>query len=187
MRIVAGSLRGRRIEAPPGPDIRPTSDRARQAVFNILESLALSGEAPPLRDAAVLDAFAGTGAMGLEALSRGAADAAFMERAGPALAACRRNAAMLGVEKSCHIVAADCLAPPKADAARDIVFLDPPYYQGLLDPALTALAAAGWIGDGTICVAELAAKEDFGNPAGFEILRDRRYGAARVVILIRRS
>jgi len=184
MRIVAGKHRGRRLAAPGGRDVRPTSDRARQALFNILEhGHFVEGGGSPFRNAHVLDAFAGTGALGLEALSRGAASATFMETGRQALDAIRRNVEACREEDKAEILKADATHPPKARVKSDIAFLDPPYRSGLAVPALEALAEAGWLADGAVCCVELAADEDFTPPEGFETLDERRYGAARIVFL----
>ncbi len=178
MRIVGGRHRGRAIEAPPGRDIRPTADRVRESVFNILEH----GKAGNPAGARVLDGFAGTGAMGLEALSRGAASAIFMDTD---IAPCRVNIDALGEDDATEAIRADCLSPPPATQPCALVFLDAPYDRGMSAPALTALAASGWIADGAVCVIELAAGEDFEPPPGFTITDERRYGAARVVFATR--
>ena len=164
--------------------MRPTSDRARQALFNILEHGGfVDGGGSPIRDANILDAFAGSGALGLEALSRGAARATFMETAAPALDAVRQNLEACREEDKAEILRADATRPPNARAACGVVFLDPPYRKGLAAPALTALAQAGWLAQDAICCVELAADEGFTPPEGFEQLDERRYGAARIVLL----
>src|SRR5271168_3784908 len=144
MRIAAGRHRGRRLLAPPGETVRPTSDRARQALFNILSHGQLAAEGVPFAGAAVLDAFAGTGALGLEALSRGAAQAVFIEQDREALAALRQNIAAFGEGDRARIVPGDATRPPRALSACELAFLDPPYRSGLATAALTALDAAGW-------------------------------------------
>jgi 16S rRNA (guanine966-N2)-methyltransferase len=184
MRIVAGKHRGRRLLAPPGPEVRPTSDRAREALFNILghgRFAAASG--PAWQDAVVLDAFAGTGALGLEALSRGAGEAYFLENNRAALDMLRRNIDALGETARAHLRSADATTPPPAGKPAGLAFLDPPYWSGLAAPALTALAKAGWLEPGALAVVEVAAKEDFDPPSGFELLDERRYGAARLLFL----
>ena len=184
MRVTAGKHRGRRLAIPAGRDVRPTSDRARQALFNILEHRGFrDGGGSLIRNAQILDAFAGSGALGLEALSRGAAHATFMETAAPALEAIRRNVEACREEGKSEILRVDATRPPKARAACNIAFLDPPYREGLAAPALAALAAAGWLADSAICCVELAADEDFSAPEGFELLDERRYGAARILLL----
>jgi len=185
MRIVGGSHRGRRLIAPPGELVRPTSDRAREALFNILSHGDFAVSGLPFADKPVLDAFAGTGAFGLEALSRGACDAAFIENEREALAALRRNIAALGEADRAHIVAGDATRPPRAAFACAVAFLDPPYKSGLAAPTLGALAAAGWLTPDALVMIEVAAREDLPMPAGFSIIDERVYGAARLVFLRR--
>lgn len=184
MRIVAGTHKGRTIAAPEGRDIRPTSDRVRESLFNILEHRGWgSGGQSLLPGARVLDAFCGTGALGLEALSRGAAHATFMDNARAALALCRENVRKFAETARADILQGDCLHPVRPRQPCSIVFLDPPYDEGLAVPALEALAAAGWIAVDALCVVETAAKDVLAPPPGFETLDGRRYGAARVTIL----
>jgi 16S rRNA (guanine966-N2)-methyltransferase len=185
MRIVGGSHRGRRLIAPSGDVVRPTSDRAREALFNILSHGDFAASGQPFADKPVLDAFAGTGAFGLEALSRGASAAVFIESEREALAALRRNVGALGEADRAHIVAGDATRPPRAALACAVAFLDPPYKSGLASPALTALAAAGWLTPDALVVIELAAREDLSAPAGFTVSDARVYGAARLVFLRR--
>jgi 16S rRNA (guanine966-N2)-methyltransferase len=179
MRIVAGRHRGRRLAAPAGSIARPTADRARQALFNILahaDGLTLAG-------ARVVDSFAGTGALGLEALSQGAAHACFIERHPAALAALEANIAALGEAERTTIIRADATRPPAAAQACTLALLDPPYHSDLAGPCLTALAGGGWLADGALAVVEVAAREPFAPPAGFAIVDERSYGAARLVFL----
>jgi 16S rRNA (guanine966-N2)-methyltransferase len=183
MRIVGGSHRGRRLLAPPGDAVRPTGDRVREALFDIILHGRFAAAGNPLAEAAVLDAFAGTGALGLEALSRGAAEAVFIERDAGALATLRRNVEALGEQARAHIVAGDATRPPRGERACAVAFFDPPYRSGLAAPALAALAAAGWIAADAVAVAEIAAREAFAPPAGFAMLDERVYGAARLVFL----
>jgi 16S rRNA (guanine966-N2)-methyltransferase len=189
MRIVAGRHRGRHIEAPEGLAVRPTADRTREAMFNILERgklpwpEAFADTGNPLTCARVLDAFAGTGALGLEAASRGAAHVTFMENQAVAIAACRDNIRALGEESRCEVVTYDVLHPPHAAMPCDLVLMDPPYGQGLAAPALAALRETGWIAPGTLVVIELMAKEDFAAPGGFATVDTRKYGKARLEFL----
>jgi len=187
MRIAAGRHRGRRLLAPPGETVRPTSDRARQALFNILSHGQLAAEGVPFAGAAGLDAFAGTGALGLEALSRGAAEAAFIEQDREALAALRQNIALLGEGGRARIVPGDATRPPRAPLGYAMVFLDPPYRSGLAAAALTALDAAGWLSPDALAVFELAAREHLAPPAGFILVDERIYGAARLLFLRRET
>jgi 16S rRNA (guanine966-N2)-methyltransferase len=183
VRIIAGRHRGRKLAAPPGETVRPTGERAREALFNILAHGKLAASGPAYGGALVLDAFAGTGAFGLEALSRGADEVVFIENGRAALATLRENIAALGEEQRTRIVGGDATAPPRAPAPAALAFLDPPYGKGLAAPALAALAAAGWLRDGALCVVEMAAKERIEPPPGFASLDERRYGPARVAFL----
>ncbi|MBU0725846.1 MAG: 16S rRNA (guanine(966)-N(2))-methyltransferase RsmD [Alphaproteobacteria bacterium] len=181
MRIVAGRHRGARLEAPPGDTTRPTADRARQALFDTLTGGRFDID---LVDSAVLDVFAGTGALGLEALSRGAAQAAFIEKDRAALAALRHNIEHLKVENRCRVLAIDATRPgPATGPHADIVLMDAPYRSGIAWPALAALDAAGWLAANVLIVIELAKDEAYDLPAGLTVLDDRRYGAARFVFL----
>jgi 16S rRNA (guanine966-N2)-methyltransferase len=182
MRIIAGRHRGRRLAAPPGAATRPTADRLRQALFDMLWHAPWGGR-DLVEGAAVLDAFAGTGALGLEALSRGAAHAFFLENDRAALAALRANIATCHEEDRAQVVAGDATRPPPARAACGLVFLDPPYGQGLLPRALSALGAAGWIAPGAVVSAELGRDEAIEPQPGFEKLGERAHGAARVLLL----
>jgi 16S rRNA (guanine966-N2)-methyltransferase len=182
VRIVAGKHRGRPLVAPPGRDLRPTSDRVREAVFNALcHGNNRIGDGDAVRDATILDGFSGTGAVGLEAASRGATQVTLMDRDATALNFCRRNVDALGEQATVTILSGDCLTPVKAASPCSLVFLDPPYGSGMAADALPALARAGWIAEGALCVVELAAKEPFEPPDGITIVDERRYGAARVV------
>ncbi len=185
MRIVAGRHRGRRLLAPPGEAVRPTSDRAREALFNILSHGWLAATGIPFAEAVVLDAFAGTGALGLEALSRGAAEAVFIENDRAALATLRKNVEAVGEAARCRIMPGDATRPPRAMAACAVVFLDPPYRSGLAAPALQALDTAEWLAEEAVAVIELAAREELSLPAGFTLVDERVYGAARLVFLRR--
>jgi 16S rRNA (guanine966-N2)-methyltransferase len=183
VRIIAGRHRGRLLAAPPGETVRPTGERAREALFNILAHGSFASSGPAYAGARVLDAFAGTGAFGLEALSRGAAGVVFIENNRAALAALRANIATLGEEQHADIISGDATAPPRAPAPVALAFLDPPYGKGLAVKALVALADAGWLAAGALCVVEMAAKERIEPPPGFSSLDERRYGAARLVFL----
>jgi 16S rRNA (guanine966-N2)-methyltransferase len=177
MRIVAGAWRGRSLIAPSGTETRPTADRVRQALFDILFHASWAGRSI-VEGASVLDVFAGTGAMGLEALSRGAARAVFVERARPALTALRANIAACRTEGRCEILAIDALSVPTGERA-DIVFLDPPYGLDLIPLTLKRLRAMGRIGSDSLIVAEAGRDE----PAlKVDALAERTHGAARVTI-----
>jgi 16S rRNA (guanine966-N2)-methyltransferase len=185
LRIVGGVHRGRRLVAPEGDTVRPTSDRAREALFNIVSHGDFAASGLIFAGRPVLDAFAGTGAVGLEALSRGASAAIFIEDNREALAVLRRNIATFGEEGRAQIVAGDATRPPRAAQACAVAFLDPPYRSGLAAPALAALAAAGWLTPDALVVIEVAAREDVPPAAGFTLIGERVYGAARLVFLRR--
>ncbi|MGI9127287.1 MAG: 16S rRNA (guanine(966)-N(2))-methyltransferase RsmD [Roseomonas sp.] len=182
MRIIAGRWKGRVLTAPPGLTTRPTSDRARQAIFDQLWHAPWAGR-DMLEDAVVLDGFAGTGAMGLEALSRGAARAFFMEQDRAALAALRANIAGCKAGDACRVIASDVTAPPIAAAPCSLVFLDPPYGMGLVPRALAGLLAKGWIAPGALIIAETGRDEATEIPPGFELISTREHGAARLSVL----
>ncbi len=182
MRIIAGRWKGRALVAPPGLATRPTSDRARQAIFDQLWHAPWAGR-DMLEGATVLDGFAGTGAMGLEALSRGAARAFFMEQDRAALAALRANIAACKAGDACRVIAGDVTAPPLAAAPCTLVFLDPPYGKGLVPRALAALQTKGWIAPGALIIAETGRDEESAIPPGFEVLSTRDHGAARLSAL----
>ena len=183
MRIVGGRHRGRRLIAPEGLAVRPTADRTRESLFNVLTQGRLAADGDPLAGATLLDAFAGTGALGLEALSRGAAKVSFMESQSAALAALKANLDALGETANAEVLPVDVLRPPPAREPCAIVLMDPPYNQGLAAPALSALAAAGWIAPGALVAVELMKAEAFEAPADFEELDTRTYGKAKVVFL----
>lgn len=183
MRIVAGKHRGRPLAAPLGPDIRPTSDRAREGLFNILEHGRIAVE---LEEARILDAFAGTGALGLEALSRGAAHATFIENARVARQTLAENIASFDETVRTTVLNADATNPPPTNRPVDIAFLDPPYKAGLLEPALVALERRGWLGETTLIVAEQSSADTFTPPDFLEEADRRKYGAAQVLFLVRR-
>ncbi len=183
MRIVAGDLRGRPIQAPEGQEVRPTSDRAREAIFNILEHASWS---QGTRDLRAIDLFAGSGAMGLEALSRGAAACLFVELAEASLVAIRANIRAFALEPRTRMLRQDATRLsrlPELDAPYELAFLDPPYAKGLAEPALAALKDGGWLAAEALVVLERGSGEAPIEPPGFEILDQRRYGKAEVLFL----
>lgn len=184
MRIVSGDFRGKALVTPPGQTTRPTSDRARQAIFNILEhapwSAGLSGKR-------VIDLFAGSGALGFEALSRGASFCLFVETDEAARGAIRENVDAMGLFGRTRVHRRDAtqlgLRPGADGPAFDLAFLDPPYGKGLVEVALAKLAEGGWLAPGAVIVAERGVSEPALTAPGFEPLDDREYGAARVWFL----
>ncbi len=181
MRIIAGRHRGRTLVAPSGEATRPTAERVRQALFDMLWHAPWGGRTT-IQDQLVLDAFAGTGALGLEALSRGADHCTFIENAKPALAALRANIAACREDARTAVLAADATRPPPARVPCGLVFLDPPYGQGLVERALAALGAAGWIAPDALVVAETAQDEVLDLP-GYTPVATRSHGAATVHVL----
>jgi 16S rRNA (guanine966-N2)-methyltransferase len=183
MRIVGGQFKGQAIKAPPGRDTRPTGDRAREAVFNILAHAPWS---PGIESRRVLDLFAGSGALGLEALSRGAAFALFVDTDAAARGVIRDNIEALGLFGITRIHRRDAtdlgVKPAGLGAPFDLVFLDPPYGKGLGDAALERLGPGGWIAKHTLIVFECGADETSDTP-GFGTLDERLYGAAKVRFL----
>lgn len=182
MRIVAGKYKGRKLAPPPeDSSIRPTSDRAREALFDILTHAPWS---PGLDQMRVMDLYAGTGALGFEALSRGAAHVTFVEQSRVALALLRQNAAHLGVTDQVAILGVDVAAlrtPPSQPI--DIAFLDPPYGKGLAPVGLARLRAPGWLSPEGIAIVETSMADEWVTPADWSLLDERRYGKARLTML----
>ncbi|HMN71673.1 MAG TPA: 16S rRNA (guanine(966)-N(2))-methyltransferase RsmD [Rhodoblastus sp.] len=180
MRIVGGRFRGRTLKGPSSQAIRPTSDRLREAIFNILAH----GYDGVVEDARVIDLFAGTGALGLEAISRGARFALFVDEGSEARALLRENVEALGLGGLTRIFRRDATKLGDAPAGEkfDLAFLDPPYGKGLAPRALAALVEGGWLADGAIVVIEEAAGEEVALPAGMAQLDRRAYGETQIVI-----
>ena len=184
MRIVSGQFKGKPIAAPEGLATRPTSDRARESIFNILQH---APWAPEMHGVRVLDLFAGSGALGLEAVSRGAAFCLFVETGEEARGAIRDNVESLGLYGCTRIHRRDATdlgpRPSSAGDAFGLVFLDPPYAKGLGEKALAELAAHGWLKPGAAVVFERGADEPDIAPPGYQVLDARAYGAAKVWFL----
>lgn len=181
MRVVGGRLRGRKLLPIRGSAIRPTADRVREAVFNII--------APEIRGAQVLDLFAGTGAMGIEALSRGASSAIFIDTRKASLAVVRRNIDLLGLGNQSRVILWDaarnlnCLRTGTPEI--DLVFMDPPYHRDLATPALAHLARCGALMPGALIVVEHADSDPLPEQTMPYVLTDlRRYGKTFVSLLI---
>ena len=177
MRLIAGRFRGRALASPRDRRVRPTTDRMRETLFNLLAHglpLALDG-------ARVADLYAGTGALGLEALSRGAVHVTFVENHPAALTLLNENIKTLGVTSEVRVMRTDAQRLPPAPAPFDLVFLDPPYGQNLVAPTIDSLEQAGWIDPGSIIVIEC---EESLTPAfeGLIPLKERIMGAARITI-----
>ncbi|MBS0233148.1 MAG: 16S rRNA (guanine(966)-N(2))-methyltransferase RsmD [Proteobacteria bacterium] len=182
MRVVAGRFRGRALQAPDDMKIRPTSDRVRESVFNILahgiEGFSLDG-------ARVIDLFAGTGALGIEAISRGAAYCLFVEEAPEARALIRKNVEALGLMGETRIFRRDAtdLGPAGNMEPYRLAFLDPPYGKGLGEKALSGLADGGWLTPSAICILEERAGTEVDIPSAFTVLDTRTYGDTEIRFL----
>ena len=182
MRIIGGTSRGLRLsplgDGDAAAHLRPTSDRVREAIFNLLIN---GGYGNPVQGARVLDVFAGSGALGLEALSRGAAQACFIENGVAAGALLRRNIDLMRAPDRCHILRRDANKPGQnASAPYDLIFLDPPYGKGSGEKALTALTP-GWLANNALIVWEENSAPIV--PPGFDQLDQRKYGDTLVTIL----
>ena len=176
MRIVGGTYRGRLLKTPIDNSVRPTTDRVREAIFNIL---AHNEPALP-QGAAVLDLFCGTGAFGLEALSRGARQVTFVDKAKSSLQLAQENAASLGVTASCRFLQKDAAQLQATTDIAGLIFADPPYDRGLLGPAFEAALESGWIGTDTCLLAETSLREAVDVPQALEISRQWTYGQSKI-------
>ncbi|ESQ74041.1 16S rRNA (guanine(966)-N(2))-methyltransferase RsmD [Asticcacaulis sp. AC402] len=184
MRIVGGQFKGRNLTTPDGRTTRPTSDRAREAIFNVL---AHADWAPDLDGARVMDAFAGSGALGLEALSRGAAFCLFVETDETARGAIRDNVETFGLFGTTRVHRRDAtdlgVRPGPKSEAFDLVFLDPPYRKGLGEKALDVLVSGNWLSENATIVFERGVDEDDFVTGVWEIVNTKTYGAAQVLFL----
>ena len=181
MRIIAGKHRGTNLLSPEGLDTRPTPQRVREAVFSMLESGRFG---TVLRDRVVLDLFAGTGAMGLEALSRGAERVVLVDNHSTALDALRANVEKLRAGARAQVRSGDASRwHERAQVACGVIFMDPPYGSEAWVPALAAAGKTGWIGADTVVVIETDRRERTEVPDGFEVLEERTYGRARILML----
>jgi len=183
MRIISGKHRGRRIAAPKGMEVRPTTDRCREALFNLL----MHGhfETSPIIGQPVLDLCCGTGALGLEALSRGAAHATFVDSSKRSLDCTRDNVTALGEQQQARFILTDVQQIPTAPNPVSLVLMDAPYHSGLIAPAYQALVKRGWLKNGTVLAFEHSIKDPFPELEGCEIITQRDYGKTMVTILTR--
>lgn len=181
MRIVAGRFKGTALSGPKGALTRPTSDRLRETIFNILAH----GIDVDLDGARVLDLFAGTGALGLEAMSRGAKFCTFIEEAVEPRGIIRSNIEAMGLTGATKLFRRDATKLGDAGTIEpvDILFADPPYRKGLGEKALAAALAGGWLKAGAICVLEEDAKTEIELPDGFALLDERTSGDSKVLFL----
>jgi 16S rRNA (guanine966-N2)-methyltransferase len=181
VRVVGGRLRSRPIAGPKSDGLRPTADRLREALFNILAH----GYGDPVTDARVLDLFAGTGALGIEALSRGAAYVLFVDEGVEARALLRNNTESLGLGGTSRIFRRDAtkLGPAHPLEPFTLAFLDPPYGKGLAEKALVAAREGGWLVKDALVVVEESADAKFVAPVGYEELERRKYDDTELVFL----
>ena len=181
MRVVGGRLKGRNLASPSSRDIRPTADRLREAIFNIL----IHAYDNPIEDARVLDLFAGTGALGIEAISRGAKFALFVDNGAEARALMRDNVETLGLGGVTKVYRRDAtdLGPAHPMEPFSLVFIDPPYAKGLSDKALVSLRDGGWLARSALLVVEEAKAAGFKGPEGFAELERRAYDDTEFVFL----
>jgi 16S rRNA (guanine966-N2)-methyltransferase len=181
MRVVGGRLKGRNLASPASRDIRPTADRLREAVFNIL----VHGYDDPIEGARVLDLFAGTGALGIEAVSRGARFALFVDNGTEARALLRSNVEALGLGGVTKVFRRDAgnLGPAHPVEPFSLVFLDPPYRMRLAEKACISLRDGGWLAQAALLVVEEAKAAEFAAPDGFETLERRVYDDTEFVFL----
>jgi len=184
MRIIAGKHKGRRIEV--GKDattVRPTSEFAREAIFNILNHSKHTQGENPFIGKPVLDVFCGSGALGLEALSRGAASVTFIDNAREAIATVRHNTTRMNELENADFLSMDATKLPRSRKIYSLVFLDPPYFSKLIVPTLESLRAGVWIEAGSLLIVEHDEKETITLPEGFALLDERRYGRAKVSLI----
>jgi len=177
MRIIAGEWKRRQLKAPTGDATRPTADRTRETLFSMLASRLGS-----FAGLSVADLFAGSGALGLEALSRGADNCLFVEQDAAAVRVLRDNIAAFRAQQRCEVIAGSVMALGPAKAPRDLILLDPPYGTGAGAVAIDRLVRLGWIGEATWVALEIGAKED-AKVRALEVESERKVGAARLVLL----
>lgn len=184
MRIISGKYRGRRIDTLQGKALRPTMGKTREAIFNILShSHCFTKPQPLLDDAVVLDLFCGSGALGFEALSRGAHHAIFMDINMAHLKVAEMNATRMGILPDCTFIRNDSSNPPLASVACDIIFIDPPYESHIISSTLKHLMQRNWLKEHTVVVVELRKKEEINLPPAYIELDRRHYGTTQIILL----
>jgi 16S rRNA (guanine966-N2)-methyltransferase len=181
MRIVGGEFRGRTLKSPSSQAIRPTSDKLRESIFNIL----MHAYGDPISEARVLDLFAGTGALGCEAMSRGAKFALFVDEGAEARGLIRENVEKLSLTGTTKVFRRDAAKLGEIGAMEpfDLVFCDPPYGKGFAEQSLASALAGKWLAPSALIVVEEALRSEFKTPNGFEELERREYGDSEIIIL----
>jgi len=180
MRIISGQFRGKKLISPLKKETRPTSDRTRESVFNWLSSY-LEREEMTFEDLTVLDIFAGTGALGLEALSRGAARGVFLDASRAACQVIQENVDAMKLRDRAKVYCADIREIDRCKEPFSLVFLDPPYGRGLIEKGLRSLFEKGWIADQALVVLEMGSDERFHLPDKLSLLEERIYGIAKII------
>jgi len=183
LRIIAGKHRGRKIEIKDNAKIRPTGGRARGAIFNILMHGNFGPDGSPLVGKPVVDVFCGTGALGLEALSHGAAHVTFIDQSAESIALARLNASKMGEENNAHFIRSDSTSLPMARKRHTLAFLDPPYDSGLAIKSLASLDKHEWLAPGAVVIVELSAREVFTPSESYRVFDERAYGNTKIVFL----
>lgn len=181
IRIISGEFKGRKLKVPDGQTVRPTTDRMRERIFSILTH----DRYPAFEGAHVADFFAGTGALGLEALSRGASHVTFLEQSPAALSSLLSNIDALGVDPKVNLLTRDATACGMANNPYDFIFMDAPYERGLTKKALDAIAAGRWLKPDGVIVAECHTNEEFDLPQGFAEADTRIQGVQKTLFIMR--
>ncbi|WND01515.1 16S rRNA (guanine(966)-N(2))-methyltransferase RsmD [Temperatibacter marinus] len=179
LRLISGKYKGRKLAVPEGLGVRPTTDRMRERIFSMLAH----PRYPELYQARVADLFAGTGALGLEALSRGAAFVTFVEKSGKHTENLSQNISLLEANQVTSVLKTSATSLPKATAPYDLIFMDPPYNQGLAVPALYSAEESGWISEKTLIVMEVASGEMPEIDDRFSIVDDRKQGKQKILFI----
>lgn len=184
IRVIAGKHRGRPIETIEHKTLRPTLARIRESIFNVIAHGHYTEDGSSiLNDAIVLDLFCGTGALGIESLSRGAKQVIFMDKNQKHLDLTAYNLEYLSEQQNAIIIRGDSSNPPPAQVKCNVVLLDPPYDKKLITPTLRNVAAAGWITEGGIVMIERSDREHYDIPEGFEVVTEKKYGKICIDIL----
>ena len=181
VRIVGGNKKNHRLASLDGHHLRPTSDRVRESIFDILQHAIYLPDIIP--EATVVDLFAGTGALGLEALSRGAKHLTAVEKDPTACRIFESNVNTLNYKKSVTLLRRDATQLPRAKEPYDLIFIDPPYHLGLITPALISLQNNNWLNNSSTLVLETSSKQSINLPAAFNLLCHRTYGSTSIRVL----
>lgn len=182
MQIIGGTLRGRKLLPLEGGDIRPTSSRARESIFNILMHRMMEDGSSYIVDKNVADLCCGSGAMGIEAISRGAAHATFVDVSNKSLDIARQNVKKFAIDAQADFIRADAFRLPPARRACHVIFCDPPYGAGMNEKILHAVREANWLAEGGVIIAEQSSKERIPEMDKYILLLEREYGRAKILV-----